>query len=191
MLVFPSDKPLKLYPDARSSRATPQTRVVLRHNRPRPHVSGAGHLRRVRDRIMKRWIGVVTLAVALPAQADHYRCDVDGTPTFQDFPCGEERPGRNAPLTVIGGESNGGKLLGNALTQDIPAVKAHAERQQRINEVIVARRLAHGMSEADARLVYGAPQLIENDGGGCRRLIWRNPDHAARVCFGTVAHVYY
>lgn len=154
---------------------------------------------------MKKWIGALTLAVCLPAQADHYRCDVDGTPTFQDFPCGEERPGREASLSVIGGESNDrtphgglgrlgnrvGKALGNALVQDMPAVKAHAERQQRINEAIVARRLTHGMSEADARLVYGPPRLVENDGGGCRRLIWRNPDHAARVCIGTVAHVYY
>ncbi|WP_177223332.1 hypothetical protein [Modicisalibacter xianhensis] len=47
------------------------------------------------------------------------------------------------------------------------------------------------MSEADARLVYGSPRLVANDGGGCCWLIWRNPDHAARVCFDTVAHVYY
>ncbi len=146
---------------------------------------------------MKRWIAVVALAVALPAEADHFRCDVDGTPTFQDFPCGEERPEREATLTVIGGKGNdsaapqAGVAIGNDLFQDIPAVKAHAERQQRINEAIIARRLTHGMSEADARLVYGPPRLVENDGGGCHRLIWRDPDHAARVCFGTVAHVYY
>ncbi|TDX26990.1 hypothetical protein DFO67_11474 [Modicisalibacter xianhensis] len=48
-----------------------------------------------------------------------------------------------------------GVVIGNALVQDMPAVKAHAERQQRINEAIFVRRLTHGMSEADSRLVCG------------------------------------
>ncbi|MEC9483139.1 MAG: hypothetical protein UMU75_07400 [Halomonas sp.] len=70
-------------------------------------------------------------------------------------------------------------------------MKSHAERQQRINEAIVARRLTHGMSEADARLIYGPPRLIERDAGACLRFTWRGPDHAARMCLGTVTHVYY
>lgn len=75
--------------------------------------------------------------------------------------------------------------------QNNPALKEHAARQERINQAIVARRLTQGMSEADARLIYGAPRFIERDSGGCRKLVWRNPDHAARVCLTTVSHVYY
>ncbi|MFC3665650.1 hypothetical protein [Modicisalibacter luteus] len=50
---------------------------------------------------MKRWCVVIMLAAALPAYADHHRCDVQGTPTFQDFPCGEDRPERNPSVSIF------------------------------------------------------------------------------------------
>ena len=46
------------------------------------------------------------------------------------------------------------------------------------------------MSEVEARLIYGNPFRVERD-GICRRLIWRSPDHAARVCMNRVSSVLY
>ncbi|QFU01275.1 hypothetical protein FIU83_06445 [Halomonas sp. THAF5a] len=36
---------------------------------------------------MMRWIGLALVAVVLPAQAQVYKCEVDGRTAFQDSPC--------------------------------------------------------------------------------------------------------
>lgn len=151
----------------------------------------------------KKWLVLVLLAVALPAQAEVYKCVADGKTAYQDWPCDGEAPDRS--LTIIGkldesshnepiiGRLNRRKAeaISNAIMQNNHALKESTARRHRINQAIVARRLTNDMPEADARLIYGATRFVERDIGGCHKLVWRNPDHAARVCFSTVAHVYY
>lgn len=71
---------------------------------------------------------------------------------------------------------------------DMPAMKEARAHQERLDRAVVAGRFTAGISYAEARLVYGNPLRVERD-GICRRLIWRNTDHAARVCISRVTSV--
>ncbi|WP_162500803.1 DUF4124 domain-containing protein [Modicisalibacter coralii] len=160
---------------------------------------------------MRRWliagalagmVATAALAAVLPAQAaDVYRCSINGTTVFQDAPCGDSRkPVEIGGLTILGGEPDNadpltqlGRYRAHSLNQAIenmPAVKATRARENRINRAVIGGRITKGMSEAEARLVYGVPFHVDRD-GICRRLVWRNPDHAARICLNQVSKVLY
>ena len=65
---------------------------------------------------MKRWIGAVALAVLLvgQAQADVYKCEVDGKTTYQGTPCSAEGSGVVPLRGVSGLGSSGGTFSGSS-----------------------------------------------------------------------------
>lgn len=145
----------------------------------------------------------LALAWAVPARADVYKCVIDDTVAYQDIPCGGELVELEG-ITVLG-EARAPERPMNPLVraqeartravneafQNLPAMKQAHARKERVDRAVINGRIATGMSEAEARLVYGAPFDVRLDRGGCRRLTWRNPDHAARVCANQVVSIGY
>ncbi|SOC54011.1 hypothetical protein SAMN05421509_10361 [Chromohalobacter canadensis] len=139
-----------------------------------------------------------------PVQADVYKCVIDVTTAYQRTPCGESEPINTNTVTIMGccrGQDSSSlnpvirlrqhwvRTFTDAIN-DIPAMKESRARQERLDRAVVAGQITAGMSEVEARLVYGNPFRVDLD-VTCRRLIWRRPDHAAGVCMSRVSSAPY
>ncbi|WP_425485954.1 DUF4124 domain-containing protein [Halomonas campaniensis] len=154
------------------------------------------------------------LLLPLTAEAQVYRCEVDGRTTFQDAPCGDGTGSvrRDSLSTYQAPPSHQRPLQRSRPPRSSPQSPARAPQQQRLpnapevgyidradqrNNITRARArglLAIGMTEAQTIQVLGHPhnhntQRFNNK--TCKTYFWTNPRfspgrHVATLCDGEV-----
>lgn len=60
---------------------------------------------------------------------------------------------------------------------------------RRLDHLIIAEQVIPGMTASDACLIYGPPNRVAPDGGGCHEVTWRRPGHRVQICYGHVVSV--
>ncbi|WP_136069335.1 hypothetical protein [Modicisalibacter radicis] len=165
---------------------------------------------------MRRWltagalaglVATVALAAVTPARAaEVYHCVVDGTPTFQDYPCDGERQsvdvGNN--LSTVGSPEPRFDLAEQHRKREEQArLKAELARERarvhdlrdkaeesKFDQARAQGVVIPGMTEGDARLIYGRPDRSGRD-GTCTVLKWHRPYHWVKICRNEVVQSYY
>ncbi|WP_129138410.1 DUF4124 domain-containing protein [Modicisalibacter coralii] len=165
---------------------------------------------------MRKWLiakalaGVIAtaaLSAVVSAQAaDIYRCTIDGTATFQDYPCGDERQsvevGSN--LSTVGSpeprfdlaEQRRKREEQQRLKADLARERArvrdlHSQTEEsKYDQARAQGVVIPGMTEGDARLIYGRPDRSGRD-GTCTILRWHRPYHWVKICRNEVVQSYY
>ncbi|SFU69206.1 DUF4124 domain-containing protein [Halomonas korlensis] len=154
---------------------------------------------------MKRLLAALLL-LPLAAQAQVYRCDVDGRTIFQDSPCGENstRVSQDSLTTYQPPAAHTRPLRSRSRSNTKPQSEMAAsdgltylERINKRNNIVKARgrgQLAVGMSETDTISILGYPnnyasQRLKRD--ECKQFRWYNPrfssgHHYALICDGKV-----
>ncbi|MGM0703887.1 MAG: hypothetical protein ACQEUG_16015 [Pseudomonadota bacterium] len=159
--------------------------------------------------------GIIVLALVawpLVSWGQVYKCEVNGTPTFQDRPCANAEGSEAVELGGVSrmqdGDPRSAAELSLRARQRIERQKRAASRQratanreyerrkaqeQRIREARRAGIAAEGMSESQVTTMYGRPDrtnVTQNSGGTCKHLYWEDPYRQVMICDGEVASSY-
>ncbi|MDR5867305.1 DUF4124 domain-containing protein [Halomonas koreensis] len=158
---------------------------------------------------MKQAMLAMLVLLMAPATAHAvYKCEMDGRTVYQQTPCVEGRsaaPGDGTFSQMGGGIDHASQrwLQERIHREKREAARANAAAAARERERDEQRRVerqarrsgivAEGMSERDARRMYGTPDSVnisQSGGRSCKHLRWRDPYRTVMVCDGEVANSY-